>query len=213
MPYIVLGIDGLEYTLAKKWNMKGFLQKYHGKHDVSVIKPLYTPILWSAILVGVDPRKYGFSIHDIDKKRAVYGYHPILKYSYLVLRKFTKKRIGVRSFLAKLGLYSYERIKKGTPHIEKMPKKLREISAIEILKKKGYKVWVKEFPSYNDEVFSQARLTTIGLTKEKLWKNRFKRINVYRKYTLTFFEELLKSAAVPVAAPAAAAPARTPRSL
>ena len=193
MPYIVLGIDGLEYNLAKKWGMKGLLQKYYGKHDVSVIKPLYTPILWSAILVGVDPREHGFSIHDIDRKRAVYGYHPVLRYSYLLLRKITKRKTGLRSLLAKLGLFSYNRIKKGVSDIERMPTELRNLSVIEVLKSRGYKVWVKEFPSYNDEVFSRARLTTIGLTKEKIWKNRFKRIEVYRQYTLRFFQEMIEN--------------------
>ncbi len=189
MPFIVLGIDGLDYNLVKRWSIKGLQQKYHGTHSVSMIKPLYTPIIWCAFLIGDNPVKYGYSIHYIDRKRALYGYNPILKYVYKFLRTFTKRKLGVRDFFVKLGLFSYNRIKNHVDKIEAMPPELKKKSIIAELKKRNYKVWIKAFPAYNDAIFAKGRLMTIGLSN-KIFRERLK---LYEKYTRELISDLLSN--------------------
>ena len=49
---IVLGIDGLEYSLVEKWNLKYIKQKAYCKTDLSDFSVVVTPPIWGAMLTG-----------------------------------------------------------------------------------------------------------------------------------------------------------------
>jgi hypothetical protein len=49
---IVLGIDGLEYSLVKKWKLKNLMQKAYCKMDLSDYRVKVTPPIWGSMLTG-----------------------------------------------------------------------------------------------------------------------------------------------------------------
>ena len=65
MRVFVLGVDGLDYYLALKWNLKWLLQKKNGLiwidkeyyHDKS--NEPYTPKIWASIITGKRPSEHG----------------------------------------------------------------------------------------------------------------------------------------------------------
>ena len=49
---IVLGIDGLEYSLVEKWGLKNIMQKTYCKLDLSDYKIIVTPPIWGSMITG-----------------------------------------------------------------------------------------------------------------------------------------------------------------
>jgi len=49
---IILGMDGLEYDLVEKWDLKHLKQTTYGKTDLTGFTQLRTIILWSSFLTG-----------------------------------------------------------------------------------------------------------------------------------------------------------------
>ncbi len=49
---VVLGIDGLEYSLVKKWQLKNLMQKAYCKMDLSDYRVKVTPPIWGSMLTG-----------------------------------------------------------------------------------------------------------------------------------------------------------------
>lgn len=49
---IVLGVDGLEYNLVKKWKLKNILQEKYCKTDLSDYTVKVTPPIWGSMLTG-----------------------------------------------------------------------------------------------------------------------------------------------------------------
>jgi hypothetical protein len=59
---LILAMDGLEYNLVIKWNLKGLIQRYYGIHAV-VKSPRYgkahTPSSWVSFITGLPPEEHG----------------------------------------------------------------------------------------------------------------------------------------------------------
>lgn len=49
---VILGIDGLEYDLVEKWNLKHIKQRAHTKTDLSEFEVIVTPPIWASMLTG-----------------------------------------------------------------------------------------------------------------------------------------------------------------
>lgn len=49
---LVLGIDGLEYSLVEKWRLKNIMQKTYCKLDLSDYRVIVTPPIWGSMLTG-----------------------------------------------------------------------------------------------------------------------------------------------------------------
>lgn len=49
---IILGIDGLEYSLVEKWKLTHIMQKTYGKLDLSDYDIIVTPPIWGSMLTG-----------------------------------------------------------------------------------------------------------------------------------------------------------------
>lgn len=55
--WLVIALDGLEYTLVEKFNLKNLQQVVYGKIDVSEFPLLVTPIVWSSFITGQSAEK------------------------------------------------------------------------------------------------------------------------------------------------------------
>ncbi len=49
---IVLGIDGLEFSLVEKWNLKNLMQNKYTKLDLSDYSVIVTPPIWGSMITG-----------------------------------------------------------------------------------------------------------------------------------------------------------------
>lgn len=145
MKVLIIGLDGLDYDLVTKWDLKVFKQKIYGKHYVGLVSKLYTPILWSMFLTGLNVEKHGYDLGSLKRKRSADALKwNFLKTLYLVRRKVPIKKLGLRKVLVSLGL-----AKKYPPSI--MPEYLLKQSFLERAKKFGLKVCAVEVPGYNEE--------------------------------------------------------------
>ena len=162
MRVFIAAIDGLEYNLVVKWDMKTFMQKKFGVHDVTVSvkpgEPLYTPLIWASFLLGEPAYKYGFDMDYIESRKAEYGYNIILRYLFKIRKTFLKnKRLGLREFLAKKGIFDINNVKRQSHKIEVMPDSLLARTFIAECKKRGLRVLYKNIPSMPNDKYSRYR--------------------------------------------------------
>ncbi|UCB60399.1 MAG: alkaline phosphatase family protein [Candidatus Bathyarchaeota archaeon] len=59
MRVAILGLDGLEYELVKKFNMKNLMQKEYGITDLGDFDEIITPPIWASFLTGLPSEKHG----------------------------------------------------------------------------------------------------------------------------------------------------------
>jgi len=196
MKVLVLAIDGLEARLVKRWNLKGLMQRDWGTHDVySTVKDegkIYTPIVWGAFLLGQSPLQEGFTYEDMFKKRMKTGYGVLYPLYVLRIKLIGKRKLGLRKFLIKTGIFNMERVRKETAKIERLPDKLREKTIIEEAKKLGYRVWVKEFPSFNENKVAQFR-AYMGIYFSESLQTRLEHLEKVYSFTLNLYKEAMEA--------------------
>jgi len=172
MKLLIVGLDGLDYNLVERWNLGFYKQKYYGKHYVGFIEPLYTPIIWSCFLTGIDVSKSDYSYKKCIQKRGRDALNPLLRPLYDLRLKLIRRPIGIRKILIKLHL-----AKSYNP--ENMPKKLLEKTFIKELETKGFSVAPIEVPGYNEDRNAYCRSLFL------------KHINVTLKEKEVFLEEIM----------------------
>jgi len=59
MRVAILGLDGLEYELVRKFDMKNLMQEEYGKTDLCDFNEIITPPIWASFLTGLPPEKHG----------------------------------------------------------------------------------------------------------------------------------------------------------
>jgi predicted AlkP superfamily phosphohydrolase/phosphomutase len=59
MRVFILAIDGLEYTLVRRWRLSNLQQEVCGWIDASEFKNLLTPIIWASFITGQHPDVHG----------------------------------------------------------------------------------------------------------------------------------------------------------
>ena len=59
MRVAILGLDGLEYELVEKFDMKNLMQEEYGKTDLGDFVKIITPPIWASFLTGLPPGKHG----------------------------------------------------------------------------------------------------------------------------------------------------------
>lgn len=167
MKLLIIGLDGLDYDIILRWNLKNYLQKYHGKHYVGFACKLYTPILWSMFLTGINVEKHGYDLEKLKDKRTLESFkYGFLRKMYMLRRKIPLKKLGIRPILSMLGL-----VRKYPSSI--MPNYLIKQTFIEELKSRGFKTAAIEVPGYNEIVNEKYR-------------------SLYRKYIFKSLTEKLK---------------------
>ncbi len=191
-----MALDGLEANLVKKWNLKGLMQRDWGIHDVySIVKEegkIYTPIVWGAFLLGQSPLCEGFTYKEMFKKRMKTGYGVLYPLYVLRTKLLGRKKLGLRKVLIKIGLFNMERIKRQTADIEKLPDTLRKRTIIEEAKRLGYQVWIKEFPSFNEDKVAQFR-AYMSIYFSKDIQTRLKHLEKVYSFTLDLFKEAVEA--------------------
>jgi len=137
---LIIGLDGLDYNLTLRWGFRGLLQSFHGRFHVGDISILYTPLIWSSILCGFNVEERGY-----DYERAVERSMGFLG----LLRGFKRRIFGEKRFfrlrrlLFKLGLVKSVFI---------MPENLLKDTFLEVVRSRGFRVFVVEVPGYNERV-------------------------------------------------------------
>lgn len=162
MKVFIAAIDGLEYNLVEKWDIGKFKQAKYGRHDVKVAvregDPLYTPLIWASFLLGQPAYKYGFDMSYIQSRKAEYGYNPLLRLLFKArLRLLGSRRLGVREFLSRIGLFNSEAVRRTTHKIEVMPPDLVEKTFIHEARRRGYRVWYRNIPSLPGDKYAEYR--------------------------------------------------------
>ncbi len=197
MKVIVLGIDGLEASLVERWKLRGLKQEDWGLHDVTVaIDPgekLYTPIIWAAFLLGKKPSYHGFSYRKIKETRSKVAYGILYPLFLLRLKLFPGKELGLRKFMVRTGLFSIDRLRRKMPKVERMPREAVENTVVKKAEKRGYRVWIKEFPSYNDQKLAEIRAYFWSYFDSSL-RNKIRYLDDVYNISLKLFEEALQAA-------------------
>lgn len=55
--WLIIALDGLEYTLVEKFDLKHLKQREYGKVDVSEFLELVTPLIWASFITGQSAEK------------------------------------------------------------------------------------------------------------------------------------------------------------
>jgi len=152
MKLLIIGLDGLDHDLVERWGLAFYKQKYYGKHYVGFLKTLYTPIIWSCFLTGIDVTTQGYSLNQLRAKRSIEGLHPIFRPIYKLRAKILgNRKLFIRGFLARLRLANAY-----PPSI--MPKHLIKQTFLNIMEEDmGIKVYAIEVPGYNERVNERYR--------------------------------------------------------
>ena len=70
-PIIILGIDALEYSLVREWDLKYLKQKAYCKTDLSDFDVIVTPPIWGAMITGkVDHKMIKLFQKRMEKERS-----------------------------------------------------------------------------------------------------------------------------------------------
>ena len=158
MKLLIIGLDGLDHDLVERWRLAFYKQKHYGKHYVGFLKTLYTPIIWSCFLTGMDVTTQGYSLNQLRTKRSMDSLHPILRPIYKLRVKILRgRRLFVRGLLVRLRL-----VKAHPPSI--MPKHLIKKTFLNIMEEEiGIKVYAIEVPGYNERINEKYRSEYIKL--------------------------------------------------
>ena len=146
MRLLIIGLDGLDARYVERWSLRGLQQAYWGQHYVGFLKKLYTPILWSCFLTGLNVEEHGYDLDTLKSKRGLDGLNPALRPFYLLRKALLPDylELGIRKLLIRV------RLARICPP-SNMPPKLRERSFLDVLKGRGLEVMAIEVPGYNEE--------------------------------------------------------------
>ena len=196
MRVIVLGIDGLDADLVLRWRLKAFMQQHYGTHDVRVAvkpgDPLYTPLIWAAFLLGKPAYSYGFDHKLIAARRARIGYGLPEIFCKIRVKLFGTRKLGIRPLLLKLKLYDIKKVVEKAHEIEALPREALKDTFPEIAKNNGYKVWAREFPSYNDSKCAEWRaraLEFVGIPMKEILEELERRY----QYSIELLQNAIES--------------------
>ena len=196
MKVLVLGIDGLEARLIEKWHIREYMQKYYGVHDVTIAvkpgEPIYTPLIWASFLLGEPAYKYGFTARRILIERDKRAYGILAPLYALRVKLLGERRLGIRPILKKIGLYRRGRVKKVLHEVEALPKEALKHTIVEEARRRGFKVWVKEFPGLGDIKYAEVRATFYKYLDSPL-EERVRRLNEIYEYSISTLREAVNS--------------------
>lgn len=193
---IILGIDGLEYNLVRRWNLKGYMQKYYGCHYVKTAvkpgEPIYTPLIWASFLIGEPSYKYGLSMQEIIKQRARVGYGIIYPLYVIKSKIFKNRNLGIRDLLAKMRLFRRDKVVKAFSEIEKLPDNAIERTFVKVAERLGFKVWVKEFPTLIEPRYAEVRAEFSKYINHRL-SDRIAKLEELFEYSITSLEKAVNA--------------------
>ena len=145
MKTLIVALDGFEHSLIDEWGFNEFKQKIHGTYDAGMIEKLTTPICFSAILTGMDPRAFDYTFEYITKGESS-GYTSWLRPFYWFRRTFLKKfkDLGFRKRAGKAGFFQTQKIKRN------MSETMKQNTILYKMKNEGFKIVTDNIPSYDE---------------------------------------------------------------
>jgi len=176
MKVFVLGLDGLEYNLVERWDLRNLKQEVYGKIDVPIGKSSghpYTPEVWGAFLVGKP------LIVDLNKMKHPY----MIALRFLrFLRKYIRVSLGVGNKLKNLRNHVKNNLRKWG-YLEEyglgvfgIP--LNKKTFLDLTKSKAINV---PFYDHDGYTFYVIHLFNIGLFSKKMVIETFKAIYEAKK--------------------------------
>lgn len=64
MKILIIGLDGLEFTLVEKFDLENLKQTEYGKTNLGGMFPLLsTPVIWASFITGMSPKKSGVTTY------------------------------------------------------------------------------------------------------------------------------------------------------
>lgn len=190
----MLCIDGLEVSLVKLWNLDAFLQKIWGVHDVTAaIEPgevLYTPLLWGAFLTGKRLSSEEYSFPKLLATRTKIAYGPLFPLYYLRVRLLPRGNLHLRKLLQRLRLYNEDRVVERFANIERLPDSIIKDTLVSKAREDGYTVWIKEFPSFNENIIAKLRAKFSSIFDKGL-DERIRALNGIYNYSLRMLNEAI----------------------
>jgi hypothetical protein len=181
MAVVVLGLDGLEYELVKKFKLNSVKQKRYIKTDLTDFAGSFTPVIWASMLTGKKDRNMEAVFGRVDEKKDAWS--KIKRKVFGAIRE----RVG-DWFDTHVGTVPWN------PHL-KTRAWLRKQGILSILEEvKSWHVSIpghSGFPEYHDEQRKLARLYLKGDLKAG---ERYKKITwkTYRKRKEKLFRALEK---------------------
>ena len=188
MKTFIFALDGLEYNLVHKWKLKSLMQLRYDTYNASGLELLTTPICFSAILFGEDPRNHGFTFDYVTKGSAS-GYYPLLRPLYWFRRKllWKWKDLGLRKEAIKIGGFNAQKVRYN------MSEEMRNHTVLKKLEKEGYRIKTDNIPSYDEVPKQNLRGTLFQMIGKALYKRQEyidELMNIIRKRFIRNIEEI-----------------------
>ncbi len=186
MKTIVLALDALEPTLIDYWGLDEIRQKHSGSYTVNDLEALSTPICFSAILTGKNPKTYGYTLSYLTKN-SEQGYSPWLRPLLWLRKTFLPnfKDLGLRGKARKMGIFE--------SRSRNMTDDLKELTVLNKLEREGYAISTDNIPSYDEnaqENFRGQMLHLIGKGLNKREEHLNELLSATRKRWLKNLGEL-----------------------
>jgi len=96
-------------------------------------------------------------MREVRIRRDCVGYGFLSPLYRLKLKLLGGRKLGVRKLLLKLGLYNIDRVAKSLHEIEALPPEAVEKTFIREAERRGYSVWIGEFPGLGDPYYASVR--------------------------------------------------------
>ncbi len=197
MRVVVVGIDGLEYSLVERWDVSEFKQKHYGIHDIrAALKPgdpPYTPLIWASFLLGEPSYRYGYDGEFITRRRVDVAYGRLAWLYRIRAALLGRRSLGLRRVLMKLGIFSVERVAKELSRVEGLPNHLRELTVVAEARRRGYSAWYSEFPTLQENYCARLRAVLSQYFNASL-QERFRWLNEIYRFSLDSLKEVVRKA-------------------
>lgn len=177
MKTLIVALDGFDIRYCPREYVNKITQKEFGVYDVSILERTFTPICFSSLITGKDPREFGYT-QDLIVKRYASGYSHIMKLLYWIRRNLFGwvKSFGLRQKMVKTGQFDITKIDRN------MTDEMKRHTIFNFLHEKGFDIYAPSVPSYSEDLAFRKRghvaklIGTPTLARKKFVDDAFKDI-------------------------------------
>jgi len=95
MKVLIIALDGLEFDIVKRYELRNLRQKVYGKIELNNFKKISTPFIWASFITGLPPEKHG-----VDSMR--HWRSPLLQYARKLSVKLGLRRVKGKGRIAEM---------------------------------------------------------------------------------------------------------------
>jgi hypothetical protein len=183
---IVVALDGFDLRYCPKKYLDKITQVQYGIYDISFLEKSYTPICFSALLTGKDPRCFGYTGDFISGKYQS-GFINWMKPLFWIRRNLFGwiKSFSVHKTLVKRNIIVLDKVDRN------MTEDMKKFTIFNELKRLGYKIYPINVPSFNEDLFFRKKMGKLYnasfIERKKELKNM---ISIVRKRWFKVFENI-----------------------